>query len=164
MLFWCKILMLPMAVFGAAACADGRGAMPATCEAEFGVMSTLLQEVAQTWRNNNADAFSQVFTENAHFIVGDGTHLEGRPAIFAYMQEAYGDFLAGSTVTVQNLDAQCLASNVGLLHTTGGILLAGETQVPPERIGLQTTVVVRESDRWRVIAYQNTRIAVGATR
>lgn len=48
-----------------------------------------------------------------------------------------------------------------MVITQGGLLLPGETVVPPERVGRQTWVIVKQGREWAVTAYQNSRITSG---
>jgi uncharacterized protein (TIGR02246 family) len=45
-----------------------------------------------------------------------------------------------------------------IVRTRGGLLMPGETEIHPERLGIQTWVVVRKGGAWLAAAYQNTRI------
>jgi uncharacterized protein (TIGR02246 family) len=51
-----------------------------------------------------------------------------------------------------------LDETVALLHTTGGILAHGETEVLPERRGIQTWVAKKAGASWLAAAYVNVRI------
>jgi uncharacterized protein (TIGR02246 family) len=73
----------------------------------------------------------------------------------------YAGPMKGTRVTATVIRVRCLNSTVGVVHTTGGILMPDETAVPPERRGIQTWVVTRHGARWLVSAYQNTRIRRG---
>jgi uncharacterized protein (TIGR02246 family) len=129
----------------------------------------LTQRLPSLWAEVTAgraapEAIAAVFTEDADFIVGDGTHLHGRLEIGAYFQrmvagaDAFGTSIRGTTVTMELQCVRFLAENVALLITHGGILFPGETTVPPNRRGIQTTVLVKNDGAWLATAYQNTRI------
>jgi uncharacterized protein (TIGR02246 family) len=112
----------------------------------------------------SAEAIAAVYTDDADFIVGDGTHLHGRDEIAAYFEkmvagaDAHGTTIRGTTVTAEIESVRFLGDQVALLLLQGGILLPGETTVPPERRGIQSGVAVKQDGAWLVTAYQNTRI------
>ena len=112
----------------------------------------------------NAEAIGTLYTDDADFVVGDGTHLHGRDEIVAYFRrmvagtDAHGTTIGGTTVTADVKSLRFLDDEVALMLTQGGILFPGETTVPPERIGIQSAVLVKQHGEWLITAYQNTRI------
>jgi uncharacterized protein (TIGR02246 family) len=126
-----------------------------------GALLTVPQRVVAAWARNDALAFASVWAPGGDLVVGEGTRLVGRAAITAYMRRGYAGPMKGTRVTATVIRVRCLNSTVGVVHTTGGILMPDETAVPPERRGIQTWVVTRHGARWLVSAYQNTRIRRG---
>jgi uncharacterized protein (TIGR02246 family) len=74
------------------------------------------------------------------------------------MTTGFAGPLRGARATAAVKRARLLSPTVGVVHTTGGILLPGETTVPAERLGIQTWVVAKHGRRRLISAYQNTRI------
>jgi len=111
-----------------------------------------------------AETIAAVFTEEASCIVGDGAYLRGRSEIAAYYrrmiegQDAFGTSIKDTTVMVEVDSVQFLSDAVAVVIGHGGILFAGETEVPAERKGIQTSVVTNVDGNWLASAYQNTRI------
>ncbi len=116
------------------------------------------QRVVAAWAENDAEAFAAVWSTDGDLVVGDGTRLVGRPAIAAYMRTGFAGPLKGARATATVKRARLLSPSVAVVQTTGGILMPGETKVPPERLGIQTWVVTKHGSRWLISAYQNTRI------
>lgn len=110
------------------------------------------------------EAITKLLTEDAHYIIGDGTHLRGRAEIIAYFnkllqgQDAFGTSLKGVTATADITDLRFLSKDVAVLQTHGGLLMPGETSVPPERRGIQSWVAVKKDGKWLIALYHNTRI------
>ena len=77
------------------------------------------------------------------------------------MRAAYDGFLKGSQVTAEPENVRCVSEEVAVLHTLGGILMPGETEVPPERRGIQVWVATKHGEDWLATTYQNTRISSG---
>ena len=50
-----------------------------------------------------------------------------------------------------------LAPTVALMHAVGGTVMAGQTDLEPERNSVQTLVAVKAEGEWRLAAFQNTR-------
>lgn len=121
-------------------------------------ISVLLDQLEDGWRQADPSAVAAVFTEDADFIVGDGTHLEDNAAIEAYMELAFEHFMPGGYPVTEVKSLQFINDRVAIIHTEGGILLPGESDVPEDRLGVQTFVAVQQQGRWLFRAYQNTRI------
>lgn len=104
------------------------------------------------------ETIAAIFSEDADLVVGDGTHLRGRSEIAAYFPrmiagaDVFGTSIEGTRVTSEIQSVRFLDDHVALLLTQGGILFAGESEVPPERRGIQTTVLVEQNGAWLAAA------------
>jgi uncharacterized protein (TIGR02246 family) len=45
------------------------------------------------------------------------------------------------------------------MHAVGGTVMAGQSDLDPERNSIQTLVAVKRNGKWRLAAFQNTRAA-----
>jgi uncharacterized protein (TIGR02246 family) len=133
---------------------SGQGARTSALQAARDVP----QRVVGAWARNDAEAFGAVWTADGDLVVGDGTRLVGRRAITAYMRTGFAGPLKGARATATVTRARLLSPTVAVVQTRGGILMPGETKVPPGRLGVQTWVVTKQGPRWLISAYQNTRI------
>ena len=43
------------------------------------------------------------------------------------------------------------------MHAVGGTVMAGQSDLDPERNSIQTLVAVKRNGKWRLVAFQNTR-------
>jgi uncharacterized protein (TIGR02246 family) len=122
--------------------------------------------VEVTAGRSSVEAIAGLFTEDASFVVGDGTYLRGRSEIAAYYRrmveghDGAGTTIRDTTVIAEADSVRFLGDDAAIMVGFGGILFKGETVVPPERRGIQTSVLTRQDGDWRVAAYQNTRIHV----
>jgi uncharacterized protein (TIGR02246 family) len=80
--------------------------------ADEAAVRAVMQELPAKWADvtagrTSADAIAAIFTEEASFIVGDGTYLRGRTEIAAYYRrmvegaDAFGTSIKGTTVNVE---------------------------------------------------------------
>jgi uncharacterized protein (TIGR02246 family) len=138
-------------------------------EEDEAAVRAVMQQLPATWADVTAgrarvDAIAAIFTEDASFIVGDGAYLRGRPEIAAYYRrmiegaDAFGTSIKDTTVVVEVDSVRFLSDTVAAVVSRGGILFAGETEVPAERRGIQTSVFSKVNGTWLAAAYQNTRI------
>jgi uncharacterized protein (TIGR02246 family) len=158
------VLSLLVAVVGtgiAGATADDH-ADGATCFTAKATISDVPQRVSQAWVANDAVAFGNVFTADASFIVpGEDTYLKSRAEIRAYMANIFAGPYKDVRPIANVLNLKCIDRDVAVVVTQGGLLMPGETVVPPERIGRQTWTIVRQHRDWLATAYQNSRITSG---
>jgi uncharacterized protein (TIGR02246 family) len=157
------VLVLAIGVASAIAGRSTTESQPAahggsSCYAERETVRDVPQRVVAAWADNDASAFANVFTRDVSFIVADGTYLKSRAELRAYMEKNFAAF-PGTRVVARALDVKCINREVGVVITQGGILMAGETEVPSERIGRQTWVVIKDRGDWAVTAYHNARIS-----
>ena len=61
------------------------------------------------------------------------------------MTAGFAGPLKGTRVTAHVFTVRFLKRDVAVLHTRGGILFPGETEVPPERLGIQVWVVTKQA-------------------
>lgn len=123
---------------------DNYGHDRGSCYTQESTVRAFLPQITNAWADNDANAFAAVFTSDASFIVpGQDTYLTSREQIRAYMAAAFAGPLQGVRATATILNLRCLAANVAVAVTQGGLLFPGETVVPPERIGRQTWVVTK---------------------
>jgi uncharacterized protein (TIGR02246 family) len=115
----------------------------------------LLQAMNDAW--GDVDAFAACFTEDADYVVFDGSHLKGRHAIAASHRPLFERFLKGSRLAGEPPSVRFLTPEVALIHSKGAILRAGQQRPSRRRVSVQTLVAVKQRDGWRLRAFQNTR-------
>ncbi|MBA3945721.1 MAG: SgcJ/EcaC family oxidoreductase [Herpetosiphonaceae bacterium] len=117
----------------------------------------LLQQLNDAWACGDADAYANVFTEDADYVVLDGTHLKGRRAIAESHRPLFERFLKGSRLVGEPASVRLLVDDVALIHSKGAVLRAGQKQPSRRRVSVQTMVAVKHGNDWRLAAFQNTR-------
>jgi uncharacterized protein (TIGR02246 family) len=132
-----------------------------SCAADIDAIRALAERrVPAAWKANDADAFAAQYTQDASFVVPgpeNGVFLKRRDQIRNYMAKLFAGPIKGSTVTAKVINARCVSRDVAVLNTTGGMIMPGEAEPPPERIGVQTWTVVNRHGQWLATAYENAR-------
>jgi uncharacterized protein (TIGR02246 family) len=118
----------------------------------------LYQELMDGWNRGSGDAFAAVFTEDGDLIAFDGTHFKGRKEIAPFHQQLFDKWLKGTRLVGKVNDVRFLSPDVALMHAVGSTVKRGKNEPSPERDSIQTLVAVREGGKWRLAAFQNTRI------
>jgi uncharacterized protein (TIGR02246 family) len=109
------------------------------------------------WNAGSGALFAAPFADDADLVGFDGTHLRGREAIAAFHQQLFDTYVQGSRLVGKITGVRFLTADVALMHAVGGTVLAGASDLAPDRNSVQTLVAVRDGGVWRLAAFQNTR-------
>lgn len=124
---------------------------------EEGHAFTAPLRVRANWDANDADAIAEMFTDNGSMLMGDD-QLKSRDEIRAWLTDAFAGPYKGARMTFEPVEISMLHRDSALIVAEGGILLAGETEVAPERSSRIVFVTVRVDDDWRVLSYQSSPV------
>lgn len=123
----------------------------------------LYQQMIDGWNRGNGTDLAAPFDENCDFIVFDGTHLKDRQEIATCHQSLFDTFLKGSRLVGKVRSVRFLTPDVAVMHGIAGTVLAGKSDIEPERNSVLTFVAIKREKKegngmeWRVTAFQNTR-------
>jgi uncharacterized protein (TIGR02246 family) len=118
----------------------------------------LFQQMQDGWNQGNGQAFAASFTEDADYIVVNGTYLKGRQAIAAAHQQLFETRFQGSRLEGFLKHIRFLSDDIALVHLHGRPQVPGQAVPAPEQYSIQTLIGIRQDDGWRVTAFQNTLI------
>jgi uncharacterized protein (TIGR02246 family) len=110
-------------------------------------------------RENFRRAFRDSYTENVDYITFFGQHIKGINENIA-AHEGLSDLwiFKGAVVESRVISIRFLSDDIALVHSTGGIRMRWQKKLSPSRLSIQTLVAVRESGKWKITAFQNSRI------
>jgi uncharacterized protein (TIGR02246 family) len=84
--------------------------------------------------------------------------LNGRQNIISFHQQLFDNYVKGSRLVGKVRNVRFLTHDVAIMHVVGGTIMAGQTDIEPERNSVQTLVTTKDSKgKWRLAAFQNTR-------
>jgi uncharacterized protein (TIGR02246 family) len=133
---------------------DGMAAH-ASCATEMPTIRALAEQVIpEAWGKGDATSVAAAFTPDTTFVV-PGTLISGRDELREYLAQAFLGPAKGTNVKEEIVSARCVAPDVAVLVGNGGQMMPGETEVPAERIGVQTWTIIKAGERWLVAAYAN---------
>ncbi|UJP10399.1 SgcJ/EcaC family oxidoreductase [Microbacterium sp. KUDC0406] len=124
-----------------------------------------LDNIRAAWDAGDADAYAAEFTEDASYVIFAGLISSGRGEIRADHVPVFERWQRGSRMSMSVLDVRMLGEDVAVVVTDGGIgkarRIRHDRTVRHDRAvrhdKVQTYVLVREGDRWRCAAFQNTK-------
>jgi uncharacterized protein (TIGR02246 family) len=125
--------------------------------ADEAAIRALYQQLMDGWNAANGGAFASPFEEDADLVGFDGTSIKGRHEIALFHQRLFDMFLKGSRLVGKVRSLRFATPDVAVMHTVGGTVMAGQTDLDPERNSTQTLVAVKRNGKWILAAFQNTR-------
>ncbi|MDQ4022272.1 MAG: SgcJ/EcaC family oxidoreductase [Thermoproteota archaeon] len=117
----------------------------------------LYQQMIDGWNTGSGNAFAAPYTEDGDLVGFDGTHLKGCLEIASFHQQLFDTFLKGSRLVGKIRSVRFLTADVALIHAVSGTIMAGQSDIDPERNSIQTLVAIKCDGEWRLAAFQNTR-------
>lgn len=122
----------------------------------------VLRDLAATWNAGDATAYADLFTDEATYVTFDGRLLHGRAAIDHVHRGLFAGPLRDSLLAMEVRDetpppVSVVGDDLIVLVTDGGVSFRGAAPRDRGRDSVQTLVLVRDAERWRVAAFQNTR-------
>jgi uncharacterized protein (TIGR02246 family) len=133
------------------------GPAPADRAGDETAIRGLIEQMQDAWARADADAFGVPFTDDADYVVFDGTHLRGRQEIAAAHIPLWNGFLEGSRLVGVESSVRFVTADVALIHSKGAVLKQHEQKPSRRSLSVQTMVAVRQDGTWRIAAFQNTR-------
>jgi len=150
---------LVMLVLGTTEVKPGRAAeAPSPRAADEAGLRALMAQMVEAWDRADSAGLAAAFTEDGELVAGDGTLTSGRREIESYFAGLLTRLPKGTRFTAPVSSVRLVAAQVALVSSSGGFLMPGDTEVTPERRGIQFLVAVREGGAWRAALFQRTRI------
>jgi uncharacterized protein (TIGR02246 family) len=123
------------------------------------------QALQDAWNRGDAAGYASLFTDDADFVAWNGSHGYGRQAIEDAHRRLLDGPLAGSRMVLVDDDAEpappeslrFVRPDVAIMVISGVVTLAGQSATGPDHESVQTFVLTKNANRWRVAAFQNTR-------
>jgi uncharacterized protein (TIGR02246 family) len=118
-------------------------------------VTAVLTELVAAWERHDADAYGELFTEDATYITYIGTYYRGRRDIVDSHRALFGGFLKGTRLADEILDIRFHGPDTAVVNGRGDTYKG----TPPRTLSkIQTYTLVREDDgRWRIAAFHNTK-------
>ena len=115
----------------------------------------LLTRTVTAWTANNADAFANLYAEDATVMLANGAYLRGRDEIRAYMAAGFTGPFRGTRGLDEPESVRLLGDDAALVISLSGFLLAGETRPADDRRRRAVWTLSRYDGGWQVDAYAN---------
>lgn len=137
------------------------------------LITAIPANIAAAWSEGNGRAIGALYAETGTLVAGDGTVVRGLDAIARYHDQQFRSVLRETRLDVTcaarssdhtfgqgDCQIQHLAPGIALLQTQGGIVWPNERELLPRHRGIQSFVMLKRDDSWRIALFQNTRVRV----
>jgi uncharacterized protein (TIGR02246 family) len=114
----------------------------------------VLHQLYAAWEANDADAFAALYTPDAT-VIRPGSFSNGREEIRASMAAAFAGPMKGSRGIDTPHSVRLAGGDTAIVVSVAGILMAGETDLPPDRYRRATWTLTRDHGQWLIAAYHN---------
>ena len=122
------------------------------------VANELIGRLEQAWNEADGRAFGEPFTADADFVDIRGEHHRGQESIAAGHQAIFDSIYEGSSTNYKLIRARELSDDVILAHATG-VIRAPSGPLAGEHSAVQSLVLVRGGDEWKIAGFHNTLVA-----
>jgi len=122
------------------------------------VANELIGRLERAWNEAGGRAFGEPFTADADFVDIRGEYHRGQEAIAAGHQAIFDSIYKGSSANYKLIQARELSDDVILAHATA-LLKVPSGPLAGEHDAVQSLVLVREGDKWKIAGFHNTLVA-----
>ena len=122
------------------------------------IATELIGRLERAWNEADGRAFGEPFTPDADFVDIRGEYHRGPEAIAAGHQAIFDSIYKGSNTDYELIQARELSDDV-ILAQTSGLLRVPSGPLAGEHSAVQTLVLVRGGDGWKIAGFHNTLVA-----
>ena len=116
------------------------------------------QEFEAAWNRYDSVSLAALFADDANFIQIFGGQLDGRSAIEASHRHIFETIYKGSHASLVLRSIRFLRPDVAVVFTRCEVKFK-EGKEGREIETRPTLIVVKEKDKWQIVAFQNTKIS-----
>ncbi|MFF4398633.1 SgcJ/EcaC family oxidoreductase [Streptomyces sp. NPDC001480] len=126
-----------------------------TVTLDVAAVTGVLDELVAAWERHDADAYGELFTEDATYITYVGTLYQGRQDIVNCHRTLFEGFLKGTRLADEVISIRFNGPDVAVVNGRGDTY---RKKRPRKLTKLQTYTLVRQADgKWRIMAFHNTK-------
>ncbi len=127
-------------------------------DADRRAVLAVIKAVYVAWEANDPDEFVAMYLDDAT-VVQPGIYKQDRQEIRTTMAAAFRGPLMGSRVIDTPQDVRFVNDETAIVVSEGGIIFAGESTCPSDRMVRATWVVAKRDGHWFVAAYHNSPLS-----
>ncbi|KPC65313.1 SgcJ/EcaC family oxidoreductase [Streptomyces chattanoogensis] len=118
-------------------------------------VTSALDALVSAWERHDADAYGELFTEDATYVTYVGTLYQGRQDIVDSHRTLFTTFLKGTKLADEVVDLRFHGPDVAVVNGRGDTY---KGKRPHKLTKVQTYTLIRQPDgRWLIAAFHNTK-------
>lgn len=121
-------------------------------------IQSLYNQLIDSWNEMNSETYAKLFTADGSIVGFDGSPANGRRNIYDHLSGIFADHAPAKFVTIIR-EIRLLSPSVGLLRAVAGMVPRNEKEINPKTNAIQSLVVVKNDQRFRIALFQNTPAA-----
>jgi len=122
------------------------------------MIEQLYRRLLDRWNARDAAGFAALFTEGAHVIGFDGSMMFGRAEIESTLAKIFAGHPT-ATYVAKVRHTRALGADAAMLTAVAGMVPPGGGELNPAVNAIQSLVMIREDDEWKIALFQNTPAA-----
>ena len=115
----------------------------------------LYGELLTCWNRQDAKGMAALFCEDGNVVGFDGSQMNGKAQIEAELQQVFENHKTASYVW-KIKEVRFLDSEIVLLRSIAGMVAPGKKEINPAVNVIQSLVVAKQKDNWKISLFQNT--------
>jgi len=127
---------------------------------ETRALNELAEKWQQYWNSHDMDSFATLFAADVDFVTKSGTWFRGKEETMNHHKKNHASIFKTSVWATDSVVIKYVKPDLAIIHIGWG--LSNDTHhdgTPSEpRHGMSTWVVVKQTNRWLLLAVQNVNI------
>jgi uncharacterized protein (TIGR02246 family) len=121
-------------------------------------VESIYRELINSWNQTDSKMFADMFAKDGSIVGFDGSQANGQDEIYKHLTGIFNDPQPATFVTIVE-EIRWLDPGVALLRAVAGMVPRGKTQINPQTNTIQSLIVTKNSDGWKISLFQNTPAA-----
>jgi len=121
-------------------------------------VQNIVGQLEIAWNNYDSASFAELFVEDANFIHIFGGQLDGRTAIEAAHRLIFDTIYKGSQARFLFQSVRFVSPEVAIVFVRAHVKFKEGNEMR-EIETRPTLIVVKEQERWQIVAFQNTKVS-----
>ncbi len=119
------------------------------------VIEHLYKQLNDAWNKQDASEYASLFAENSSVVGFDGSQMNSKREIESEISKIFAQHQTAAYVGKVR-EMRFLSTDIALLRAVVGMVPPGQNDINPAVNAIQSLVVVKDKDIWRIALFQNT--------
>src|SRR4051794_13162407 len=122
---------------------------PPPSAADEEAIRAIHRQMIDAWNQGSGESFAAPFTDDADFVVFEGTHLKGQQEIARFTQQIFDTVVKGTHLEGEVKFVRFLSPELAVMHSVVRTILLGQAEASPSRDSMEMYVVTKRDGSWQ---------------